>query len=150
MRLISKKVREHFDRDPYYRRCSRTDDLENCRGRITMEHAWIYSGRQIDEIWAIIPLCVHHHLCENSGENCQHGMRGGLRKRLNELISLRRATPEDLEKYPRRDWWQLLSSLEARYGSIIPKDGSKPVHGNQSQPEPIKRPIRPFWMKPRD
>lgn len=73
--------------DPYYKACARLND--DCSGRITWEHAWIYAGRQINERWAIIPLCWYHHLGD------------GMNKRENQRISLARASEEDLKKYPR-------------------------------------------------
>jgi hypothetical protein len=76
--------------DPYYSICSRRN--HECSGRITWEHCFIYGGRQIQEKWAIIPLCEYHHL----------GV--GLNKRINERIAIERATSEDLAKYPRKDW----------------------------------------------
>lgn len=76
--------------DPYYKTCARKGS--DCQGRITWEHSWLYAGQQINEKWAIIPLCVYHHLGE------------GLNKPLNQLIALDRATPEDLAKYPNKDW----------------------------------------------
>jgi len=90
MRPIPPKMREAMAADPYYKACARAD--HECSGRITWEHVWIYAGRQINEVWAIIPLCWHHHLGE------------GLDKRENERISIARATDEDLAKYPRRKW----------------------------------------------
>jgi hypothetical protein len=51
-----------------------------------------YAGRQVQEKWAIVPLCWHHHLGP------------GLDKKANRLIALARATEEDLAKYPRADW----------------------------------------------
>jgi hypothetical protein len=85
--------------DPYYQKCSRIDDLENCSGRITFEHAWIYAGKQIDEKWAIVPECVYHHLST------------GLDKSKNKLIALMRATAEDLAKYPKTNWERLFNYL---------------------------------------
>lgn len=76
--------------DPYYEKWAR--EGSDCKGRITWEHAWIYAGRQINEKWAIIPLCVFHHL----------GL--GLNKKMNQALSLERATEEDLSKYPKKDW----------------------------------------------
>lgn len=76
--------------DPYYQVCARKNG--ECQGRITWEHAFIYAGKQINEKWAIIPLCVYHHLGE------------GLVKNENQRIALARATPEDLAKYPNFDW----------------------------------------------
>ena len=90
MRPIPPKLREQMANDPYYKKCARSS-LE-CKGRITWEHAWIYGGKQINEVWAIIPLCVYHHLEE------------GLNKHENQKIALQRATKEDLDKYPKKDW----------------------------------------------
>lgn len=92
MRKIPQSLKNEILADPYYKQCARKD--RHCKGRITWEHALIYAGRQINEKWAIIPLCVYHHLGE------------GLDKRLNERIAVSRATPEDLAKYPKRDWKQ--------------------------------------------
>lgn len=66
-----------------------------------MEHAWKYAGRQINEAWAIIRLCARAHSVD------QYQTGGGiLDKRINEAISLRHATDQDLKKYPNRDWEQ--------------------------------------------
>jgi len=98
---IPPKMRAEMDSMPYYHKCVRRYE-GNCEGRITWEHAWIYGSRKINEIWAIIPLCEYHHL------------REGLNKPLNQLIALRRATPEDLAKYPKKDWKQELRYLIAK------------------------------------
>lgn len=90
MNRIPIKLRKEIAEDPYMKTCARKNG--ECNGRITWEHAWIYAGRQIQEKWAIIPLCVYHHLEE------------GLDKRENQRISLARATKEDLSKYPKKDW----------------------------------------------
>lgn len=74
----------------YYKKCARKG--VDCRGRITIEHALIYSGRQINELWALLPLCWYHHIGK------------GLDKRYNEHLALQRATDEDLAKYPKADW----------------------------------------------
>lgn len=90
MRPIPLKLRNQIADDPYMKTCARSN--EECQGRITWEHAFIYSGKQINEAWSIIPLCEFHHLGK------------GLNKRINEQIALSRATDEDLAKYPKRDW----------------------------------------------
>ena len=78
-----------------------------CQGRSTMEHAWIYSGKQINEKWAIIRLCEWAHLGP------------GLNKEINHYISLLHATPEDLKRFPRRDWEQDMMYLHKKYGHAI-------------------------------
>ena len=90
MRPIPLKLRKQLENDPYYKSCARKD--RDCEGRITWEHVWIYAGKQINEKFAIIPLCMYHHL------------GNGLNKQRNQQISLSRATEEELQKYPRMKW----------------------------------------------
>lgn len=100
MRKIPTKLKEEMSIDPYYKKCARFNS--ECNGRITWEHAWIYAGKQINEVWAIIPLCEYHHLYE------------GLDKEENQRISLARATDEDLLKYPKKDWGQIRKWLKLK------------------------------------
>lgn len=87
--------------DPYYKKCSRLGN--DCSGRITLEHAFIYKN-QIQEMWAIIPLCWHHHLGK------------GLDKELNHYIALSRADISDLEKrMPKKPWRQMYNYLKTKY-----------------------------------
>lgn len=106
MRPISKRVHKVIKADRFYRRCARYG--KDCSGRLTMEHAFIYGGSQIDDAFAIVPLCWYHHLGP------------GLNKRLNELIALRRATEADLAKYPRRNWRREREYLEMLVGDGCP------------------------------
>lgn len=99
MRPISQKFRKLFDADPYFKLCARKNG--DCSGRITIEHAFIYASKQIDELWNFVPLCWYHHLGE------------GLDKNINQFLSLERATEEDLAKYPRKNWKQLRISLKS-------------------------------------
>jgi hypothetical protein len=92
VRPISAKNRKAIAADPYYRTCARLSG--ECSGRITIEHVFIYAGRQIDELWNLIPLCIFHHLGE------------GLDKKMNQRLALYRASYEDLAKFPRFDWAQ--------------------------------------------
>ena len=90
MRKIPNKLREIIAEDPYYITCARKGI--DCGGRITIEHAVTYAGKQVNELWALIPLCYYHHL----------GI--GLNKKINRKIALSRATKEDLLKYPKNSW----------------------------------------------
>jgi hypothetical protein len=85
------KLRKELSKDSYYSKCVRYKD-GNCNGRVTWEHCWEYSGKQIQEKWAIIPLCWFHHL----------GI--GLNKKINRWFSINRMTEEDMKKYPRINW----------------------------------------------
>jgi hypothetical protein len=53
------KARRELSRDPYYQ--TRARENHECQGQITWEHALTYAGRQIQERFAIIPLCEFHH-----------------------------------------------------------------------------------------
>jgi len=75
-----------------------------------MEHVWKYRNRQVDEVWAIVRLCERAHSVGT------YQMNGILDKRINEFLSLRHATDEDLKKYPRTDWDQKRKYLEGTYG----------------------------------
>lgn len=102
MRPIPKKLKDEMDSDPYYHQCSRSSEGA-CGGRITWEHAFVYAGKQINERWAIIPLCVFHHLGE------------GLNKELNQYLALCRATISELAKYSRTNWWQQFMYLHGKF-----------------------------------
>lgn len=98
MNNTPKWLRDYWDKNPATK-CERWKE-GTCKGRLTKEHAWIYGGKQIQEIWACLDLCWEHHLGE------------GLNKKLNQLIALNRATPQDLAKYPNRDWVKERRRLE--------------------------------------
>lgn len=104
MNNMPTELRNELAKDKYYKRCSIED--ANCKGRITWEHAMEFRGSQVQERWAIIPLCWRHHLGDL------------LNKEKNHWIALSRATEEDLDKYPRAKdrWIQELKYLNTKYG----------------------------------
>lgn len=108
MRPIPLAHRKLIDTDPYFRVCARRNG--QCSGRITIEHAWEYGGRQINEMWAYLPLCEYHHL------------GAGLNKEINHFLSIQRATAEELRKYPRKNWDQERRYLLRKYGTY-PQNG---------------------------
>lgn len=66
-----------------------------CEGRVQWHHVWIYAGTQIDEEWAIVGACEHHHEMVNGNKIVREAFQ---------RESLRLATGNDLAKYPRKDW----------------------------------------------
>ena len=86
MNSIPIKLKKQLSEDEYYKTCVRKN--EECKGRITWEHAILYAGKQVQERFAIIPLCYYHHLGD------------GLKKAENIKIAMQRATEEDKKKYP--------------------------------------------------
>lgn len=59
MRRLSDETRKRIDTDLFYRRCCLYD--KTCSGPLQQHHNLIYAGRQVDDFWAILPLCQSHH-----------------------------------------------------------------------------------------
>lgn len=113
MNNIPRALRKELAADPYYAVCARKGLHEHkCGGRITWEHALIYAGRQIQERWAIIPLCSKAH---NVGrwQDC-----GDVDKSLNHWIALSRATDaEILSICKAKDYFLYRDFLNKKYGT---------------------------------
>lgn len=109
MRPISKKVKDQILSDEFYDTCCRADEGD-CQGGITWEHALIYASRQMDEVFAILPVCEYHHAVGIYQDT------GKLDKKKHEWIAISRMTDEDMLKYYKRNWKQELSALNAIYG----------------------------------
>lgn len=115
MRPISRRVRRFIDTDPEYKDCMlRAHPDHECGGRITMEHALIYAGRQIDEPWAIISVCAKGQEVDEFQD--AHTMD----KNLNKWVALNRATDEDFRKYPKGDFLWQRDFLNSKYGEYEP------------------------------
>ena len=108
MRPIPKKLLQEIKEDPFYQKCIRHKEL-TCGGRITFEHALIYAGKQVNEKFAILPVCEKHHAVN------QFQDRGYLDKRLHEWVALNRMTEEDEIKYPKVNWKQKREHLNKIY-----------------------------------
>lgn len=108
MRPIPKKLLKDILADPYYKKCVRHKEMK-CSGRITLEHALIYAGKQINEKWAILPVCEKHHAVNRFQD------AGDLDKRYHEYVAVNRMTSEDEKKYPRVDWKQKRENLNKIY-----------------------------------
>ena len=109
MRPISPKVKQALlnEKQECYRKNEGT-----CKGRLTLDHVWIYAGRQIDEHWAILWTCAFHH----DVDQFQGG--GNLDRDLSKYVSLKKATTQDLAKYPKKDWQQEIKRLKEKYEKI--------------------------------
>jgi hypothetical protein len=98
--MIPSKVLKEILSDPIYKTCVKKG--HDCNGRITFEHAWQYSGKSIQEKWAIMPLCWYHHL------------GNGLDKHFNYWWTLSRANIEDLcRRMLRKNIWKNQVSLKS-------------------------------------
>lgn len=100
MRPLSPRVRKVVNSDPFYRTCIRKG--LDCKGRIEIDHAFIYGGRQVDEVWALVPQCHFHHVED-------------LDRPYSQYVALLRATEEGLKRYPKYDWNQLKTYLNTLY-----------------------------------
>lgn len=62
MRTILPKLKREILADPYYKQCALSGfPRHDCEGRVTWEHAIIYAGKQLNQKWAIVPLCAKAH-----------------------------------------------------------------------------------------
>lgn len=109
MRPIPLKLRTEIANDPFMARCIYCDlcRQNECSGRVEWEHAFLYAGKQINEAWAIVPVCSYHH------------RGGGLDKNYNEYRAIMRADIDDLRKrMPKKDWQQIKNFLIEKYEKI--------------------------------
>lgn len=102
MSPIPLKHRKIIAVEPFYQKCVRAAE-GTCDGRITIEHAFIYSGRQIQELWNYVPLCWYHHLGR------------GFKKQYGQWIALMRGLGEAIKKYPKRNWLQDKKYLDRKF-----------------------------------
>ena len=95
--------------DPYYKECCRKED-GGCAGRITFEHSLIFASRQLQEKWAILPLCARHHEVDDYQDN------GDLNKERNIQIALNRANTSELSAISKAiDYIALRDRLNKKY-----------------------------------
>jgi len=117
MHPIPLDVRAVLEKRPEMHRCIYCKikaEREKCcdmygrrNGRVEWEHAFIYSGKQIQEWWAIIGVCYYHH--RGDGQN----------KDFNKWCALKRVTAKQFaelkEKYPRFNWDWEYKRLQKKY-----------------------------------
>lgn len=116
MSPIPKRIRELIDKDPFYKNCALYGQHGHaCEGRITMEHAIIFAGTQLQELWAIIPLCAHGHGVDQflGGESTSKDLR--IWVALNRATELERARISKAVDYHRE-----LQRLNVKYGAYVP------------------------------
>lgn len=100
MRPLSSTIRAKIDKDPFFLKCCFCG-----LKRQEVNHALIYSGRQIEDYYALTPLCTH----------CHRGNNGTIWPEVKvhcELMAIVRGGKELLAKYPKYDWAQRKIFLE--------------------------------------
>jgi len=108
MNNTPKKIKDYWQANPV-NKCDRHDEGD-CSGGLTKEHALIYAGKQIQELWAILDICEYHHAIN------QYQDGGNLDKKKHEWIAMSRMTNIDKAKYSKRNWNKELTLLESIYG----------------------------------
>ena len=114
MSWIPPKIKGQIIKDPTYQTCLRRRYFNDhvCQGRVTWEHAIIYAGNQLQEKWAIIPICEYAHSVGRWQNN------GILDKEKNVYLALIRATNEELASISKAvDYLQLRKYLNKKYES---------------------------------
>lgn len=107
---IPLELRKKIADDPFMKTCIHTKNKlftapNTCDGHITWEHAFIYADKQIQEAWAIVPICWYHHLGK------------GLNKEFNQYLAIIRADIDDFcIRMPKKDWRQIKKYLVNKYG----------------------------------
>lgn len=126
MNNIPAKLKKEMLADPEYKVCSLLGHHE-CGGRITLEHAIIFAGRQVQERWAIIPVCA-------AGQDVDHYQDSHrMDKEMNRWVALNRATDDELRAISRAtDYIRERARLNEKYGRYmrfiqVPKDLFKEI-----------------------
>lgn len=110
MNNVPLKLRKELSGDPEYKICA-LQQYDNCDGYITWEHAIIYANKQLQERWAIVPLCERHH-----GVNTYMDAHT-LDKDRNIWVALNRATVEELKAISKViDYIRYRLVLNTRFG----------------------------------
>lgn len=106
MRPIPPKLREEMSKDPFYFQCCITGQSKNST-KIDYHHNLIYSGRQVNEKFCILPVSelVHRNIVKH-------------KEKLN-WIMWNRATDEQIERYSKAiDYKREKDRLNSIYGQI--------------------------------
>lgn len=90
MRPIPKKLRERLPKEFDMETCVNC----GCEGS-EWNHVWKYAGRQINEIWSIVPLCTFCHR-GNFGTIYQEAKIASERESIRRLVD---SGLENIEKY---------------------------------------------------
>lgn len=130
MTPIPTRVRKEIASDPSYRVCKLTGLHGHvCGGRITMEHAMIYAGKQIQEKWAIISVCAAGQEVDEYQD--AHTMN----KELNVWVALNQAIDDQLRAYSKAiDLLAKREYLNKKYGTWK-QPGRKPLFQMSRYPE---------------
>lgn len=117
MRKIPETLKQDILADRFYERCAlrHTPHCCGCAGRVTWEHAIIYAGRQLNEKWAIVPLCERCH-----GVNSYQDVTA-VNKELSVWVALNMATDAELLAVSKAtNYLRERDRLNNKYGTYRP------------------------------
>lgn len=117
MTPIPPKIRKQIDTDPFYKICALTNQHDHvCAGRITIDHSIIYQGKQLQEIWALTPVCERGH-----GVDSYAGSDTARLREMRLWVSLNRADQKDLIRISKAvNYIRELDRLNKKYGVYMP------------------------------
>lgn len=103
-------LRKQLSSDDFYKKCALRNHGE-CGGPISWEHSLYFGGRQLQEYFAIVPLCHRHH-----GIGIWMDA-GTLDKDKNIWVALNRATDEEIQKISKViNYFRVRDNLNEKYG----------------------------------
>lgn len=124
MRPIPIKHRKIINSDPYFKKSCLSQEYGTYENRIVIHHTWIYGGKQINELWAYMPLTNDEH------ENLDLETREKIK-----WLSLQRVDIKDLlGKYPKYPWEREYNYLSKKFMS----EKKKPKVKFQTAPKKVK------------
>lgn len=105
MTPIPTKIRNALAAMPRMKMCEMIwhPEFGACDGKIQWHHTFIYANNQVQEVWAILGGCDKHHDMVKKDRRVKEAF---------ERRSLELATSEDLAKYPKKDWQQIIKYLK--------------------------------------
>lgn len=114
MNNIPLRLRKEMLADAEYKRCA-LSGYHECGGRITLEHALIFAGKQVQKRFAIIPVCAAGQDVDEYQDS--HRMD----KEMNRWVALNRATDDELREISRAmDYIRERARLNEIFGVYVP------------------------------
>lgn len=105
MRPIPLPLRDLLNDDPFMKKCC----YQDCGSQdVEWNHALQYRGRQINEWYAIVPLCQYHHRGNN-------GTIFADVKDWCSWVAIMRGMKDLQAKYPKRNWLQEKNYLTRKF-----------------------------------
>ena len=101
MKRISIKLKNQLNANLFYKKCCLCEER-----KVQWHHCWTYNKSQINEVYAILPVCKKHH-------NYKH-------LKILKWISICLMDLEYMqEKYPKFNWYAEKQRLTSIYGEYI-------------------------------